>query len=146
MKKLFRRRFIIFMVLMICGMDLAVCYARINTPVIRWSGATTLVFSGVPNEIKSGEVSFRVDYPSGGKRFYLTITGTAFINGDSVLDTEYQADNGPFWHQAAGNPLIVLCGCGEPHKIRFRAKAGPEISSQQSGEYAAKLSYIVSSQ
>lgn len=132
------------MVLMIWGMGLTACCAQINAPVVRWGRAVTLVFSGVPNETKSGEISFRVDYPSCGKRFYLTITGAAFINGDSVLDTEYQADTDPFWYQA-GNPLVVICQHGEVHKIKFRAKAGPEISSQKSGEYAAKLSFIISS-
>jgi hypothetical protein len=113
-----------------------------NPISIHWDNVTVLNFRGIPNESQTGEAACTIETTAKFKSLAIQITGTAFTNGDSFLDSEYQSGKSQTWYRA-GNPIVVTVNPGEICRVRFRAISGPNISSQHAGAYTAKLSIKV---
>lgn len=100
---------------------------------------STLVFSGRPNEVKTGEISFRVNSYNSARSFRVKVNGTAFAVGQHSLNTEYRFSKEETWYKA-GDFFIVTGYPGKTYTIYYRVSTGPKISSQYAGGYRAKLS------
>lgn len=113
-------------------------YASVN-----WlSDATTLVFSGAPNETKTGSVTAVIE---SNCDIYTELTGTAFTNGNYSLFTEWQHPNGG-WYHIPGDTCIpsISNSIGvESFSVNFQATTGSQISSQAAGDYNGSLTLTV---
>lgn len=109
---------------------------------IQCSEAELLAFCGVPNETKTGEITFTLQGKSGFAKFLVTVTGSAFENGNLFLDSEFQPSNTELWYEA-GKPFTMLVNLGQTNTIKYQVMTGPKILSQQAGAYTAKLSFVV---
>ncbi len=109
---------------------------------ITCKGPSSLIFNGVPNETKTGEVTYIIHANFKCKRYIVSINGTPFMNGETSLDTIYQSGNDQTWYKA-GEPFLARGIMGTINTIRFQAASGPNASSQRAGTYTAKLAITV---
>lgn len=109
--------------------------------IIQCSKVNSLVFCGVPNETQNGEITFKLLTKPSRQPYLVVVTGTAFENGDALLETQYQPENTDLWYKA-GVAFSMLVKSGNTNTIRYKAISGSQISSQQAGTYTAKLSFI----
>lgn len=116
--------------------------ANQDSLIFKYGNAPIIVFHGIPNETQTGEMSFMVVSKLGYKSMLLRVTGFAFENGESYLDTEYLPNGSNSWYKA-GEPFTMQVLPGATNSIKFRAISGPKISSQFAGAYTVKLSFIL---
>lgn len=116
--------------------------ALINNYTITWGKTSELVFNGNPNESRTGEITYTIHTNFKCEKYLVSITGAPFMNGDTLLETNYQSGNDQSWHKA-GDAFMVRGTVGKVSKLRFQASSGPKISSQLAGVYTAKITINV---